>query len=138
MKKAVISLTIFFAVTVMAGCANSNQKGERYAKKIYLTKEDYMEDLKYQADLERRELQPNKESEYIFNVVPNTDKDAATYFFDKHQNPKVPGEYTAQEYKNEKRLWKKPKRYSPEQYYGMQDGTNTANPATDSEETYYE
>lgn len=138
MKKMVLLLAVLGVVAVMAGCSKSNQKTERSAKKIYLTKEDYMEDLKPGAEWDRRELQPNKESEYIFNVVPKTDKDAATYFFDKHQNPKVPGEYTAQDYKNEKRLWKKPKRYSPEQYYGMQDSANTANPATDSEETYYE
>lgn len=138
MKKMIVLLSVFGVVAVMAGCSNSNQKRERSAKKIYLTKEDYMEDLKPGAEWDRRELQPNKESKYIFNVVPKTDKDAATYFFDKRQNPKVPGEYTAQEYKNEKRLWKKPKRYSPEQYYGMQDGADTANPATDSEESYYE
>lgn len=110
--------------------------GRRYAKKIYLTKEDYLEDLGNVAEQDRRDLQPNKESEYIFNVVPQVTEDTNVYFFDKHQQPKVPGHYTAQDYKNEKRLWKKPKRYTPEQYYGMQSASNTA--SNNNESNYYE
>ncbi len=136
MKKLVFLFVFIAAVSFLAACkSNDNRQigGERYAKKIYLTKEDYLEDLKQTA--QRRELQPNKESEYIFNVVPETEKDTEVYFFDKRQNPKVPGEYSAQEYKSEKRLWKKPKRYTPEQYYGMQDNSNTN---SNTEEDYYQ
>ena len=136
-----VFLFIFVAATGGLMACKSQEtheiNGERYAKKIYLTKEDYMEDLKTAADWDRRELQPNKESEYIFNVIPQADKDADVYFFDKRQNPKVPGEYTDQEYKSEKRLWKKPKRYTPEQYYGMQGGGGNGG-GTGSEENYYE
>ena len=137
MKKWTFLFVFIAAVSFLAACKSNNNReigGERYAKKIYLTKEDYLEDLKQTA--QRRELQPNKESEYIFNVVPQTQQDTEVYFFDKHQNPKVPGEYSAQEYKSEKRLWKKPKRYTPEQYYGMQgSGSNTS---SNTEEDYYQ
>ena len=120
----------------MVACKSNTREinGERYAKKIYLTKEDYMEDLKQTA--QRRELQPNKESDYIFNVVPQVTEDTNIYFFNKRQEPIVPGEYSAQDYKNEKRLWKKPKRYTPEQYYGMQSGGGSDG-GTGSEEDAY-
>ena len=85
---------------------------------------------------QRRELQPNKESEYDFKVTPEVTQDPTVYFFDKRQQPKVPGEYSAQDYKNEKRLWKKPKRYTPEQYYGMQE--SAAPSSNGGEESYYE
>ncbi len=137
MKKLAVLSILFITVCFVAACKSNTREinGERYAKKIYLTKEDYLEDLQQTA--QRRELQPNKESEYIFNVVPQVTEDTNVYFFDKHQQPKVPGEYTAQDYKNEKRLWKKPKRYSPEQYYGMQEsGGNDG--GSGSEDNYYE
>ena len=123
MKRFISFVILAGALSFLAACQTSNTReinGERYAKKIYLTKEDYLEDLMQTS--QRRELQPNKESEYIFNVVPQMTEDTSVYFFDRHQQPKVPGQYTAQDYKNEKRLWKKPKRYTPEQYYGMHDG----------------
>ncbi len=138
--KRVAAFSIFvMAVCFLAACRSNTREinGERYAKKIYLTKEDYMEDLKQTAGQDRRELQPNYESDYIFNVVPQVTEDTNIYFFDKRQNPKVPGEYSAQEYKSEKRLWKKPKRYTPEQYYGMQGGGGSDG-GTGSEENYYE
>ena len=125
------------AVSFLAACKSEPSReinGERYSKKIYLTKEDYLEDLKQTA--QRRELQPNKESEYIFNVVPQKTEDTNVYFFDKRQQPKVPGQYTKQDYKNEKRLWKKPKRYTPEQYYGMQGGGDNDGGTGSEEESY--
>lgn len=137
MKKLAAFSIFVMAVCFLAACKSGDTReinGERYAKKIYLTKEDYMEDLQQTA--QRRELQPNKESDYIFNVVPQTTEDTNVYFFDKHRNPKVPGEYSAQDYKNEKRLWKKPKRYTPEQYYGMQGGGGNDG-GTGSEEDAY-
>ena len=137
MKKLAV-LSIFVAlISFLAACKSEPSReinGERYSKKIYLTKEDYLEDLQQTAD--RRELQPNKESEYIFNVVPQKTEDTNVYFFDKHQQPKVPGEYTKQDYRNEKRLWKEPKRYTPEQYYGMQGG-GSEDGGTGSEEDSY-
>ena len=122
MKKLAVFTLLTVTVCFLAACKSNTREinGERYSKKIYLTKEDYMEDLQQTA--QRRELQPNKESDYIFNVVPQVTEDTNVYFFNKRQEPIVPGEYTAQDYKNEKRLWKKPKRYTPEQYYGMQGG----------------
>lgn len=136
--KGFISFVIFAcACNFLAACRTSDTReinGERYAKKIYLTKEDYLEDLMRTS--QRRELQPNKESEYIFNVVPQATEDTNVYFFDKRQQPKVPGQYSAQDYKNEKRLWKKPKRYTPEQYYGMQGGGGDEG-GTGSEEDAY-
>lgn len=136
MKRFISFVILAGALSFLAACQTSNTReinGERYAKKIYLTKEDYLEDLMQTS--QRRELQPNKESEYIFNVVPQMTEDTSVYFFDRHQQPKVPGQYTAQDYKNEKRLWKKPKRYTPEQYYGMQDGGGNDG-GTGSEEDY--
>ncbi len=129
MQKWTLLIALCALVGLLGGCKSSDTKeinGERYAKKIYLTKEDYMEDLGNVAELDRRELPPNVESEYIFNVVPQNTEDTNIYFFDKHQQPKVPGEYTANDYKNEKRLWVKPKRYTPEQYYGMQGSDNSS------------
>ncbi len=137
MKKITLFCLFVAAVSMAAGCKSNDTRGinsERYAKKIYLTKEDYMEDLKQTA--QRRELQPNKESEYVFKVTPEVTQDPTVYFFDKRQQPKVPGTYSAQEYKNEKRLWKKPKRYTPEQYYGMQESAAPTN--NGGEESYYE
>ena len=138
MKKLTF-LFVFMAICgFLTACKSSNTReinGERYAKKIYLTKEDYMEDLQQTA--QRRELQPNKESDYIFNVVPQVTEDTNVYFFDKRRKPKIPGEYSEQEYKNEKRLWKKPKRYTPEQYYGMQSGGGNEG-GSGSEDNYYE
>jgi len=140
MKTFTFLFTLIVTLGFLAACQSSNTReinGERYAKKIYLTKEDYLEDLQKSAGQDRRELQPNKESDYIFNVVPQATEDTNVYFFDKRRKPKVPGEYSAQDYKNEKRLWKKPKRYTPEQYYGMQGGGGNDG-GTGSEDNYYE
>ena len=139
MKKLAVLSIFVVAVSFLAACKSNTREinGERYAKKIYLTKEDYMEDLKDSAAKDRRELQPNRESDYIFNVVPQVTEDTNVYFFNKRQEPKVPGEYSAQDYKSEKRLWKKPKRYTPEQYYGMQGGGGSDG-GTGSEDNYEE
>jgi hypothetical protein len=128
MKKVTFMWIVFALATFVAACASQpkQEESERYAKKIYLTKEDYMEDLGNTASQERRDLPPNAESKYIFNVVPQQTEDVTVYFFDQHQQPKVPGEYTANDYKGEKRLWKKPRRYTPEEYYGMQGGDNSS------------
>lgn len=137
MKKLAFLWMFIVFVGFLAACKSTSSReinGERYSKKIYLTKEDYLEDLQQTAG--RRELQPNQESEYIFNVVPQKTEDTNVYFFDKHQQPKVPGEYTKQDYKNEKRLWKKPKRYTPEQYYGMQGGGSEEGGTGNEEDSY--
>ncbi len=108
------------AVSVLTACASQDTEDPRERRKIYLTEEDYLEDIGNQAEKERRAAQPLVESDYIFNVVPETEK--AVYFFDERQQPKVPGQPSDADHKKEKRLWKKPKRYSPEEYYGMQEG----------------
>lgn len=135
MKKAGLFFIFLVAAGLLTACGPRGTKkinGKRYAKKIYLTKEDYLEDIKNVAELDRRTLQPNKESDYIFNVMPQADLDNRVYFFDKRQNPQIPGVYSAQDYKKEKRLWKKPRRYSPDEYYGMQEES------TDGGEADYE
>ncbi len=120
MKQAFCLLvSCVFCLGVLTACSSKNRQ-QKPAKKIYLTKEDYQEDAAHAAEIERREAQPNYESDYIFNAYPQTDPNV--YFFDKRQQPKIPGEYAAKDYKNEKRLWKKPKRYTPDEYYGMQQG----------------
>lgn len=53
-----------------------------------------MEDLNHAAQIDRREAQPNTESNYLFNTVPQATADPNIYFFDKRQQPKVPGEYS--------------------------------------------
>ncbi len=115
---------------LLAACSTNAQKKEKYNRKIYLTEEDYMEDLTTQAESERRETPPNVESEYIFNVGPEEQK--TIYFFDERQQPKVPGVPSESDYKKEKRLWKKPKRYTPEEYYGMQGEAGAAEDTTES------
>ena len=117
--KTIAKLLVFvLCVGFITACNTNAQKKEKYNRKIYLTEEDYLEDLSEEAAKERRETPPLVESEYIFNAVPETDK--AVYFFDERQQPKVPGLPNDSDYKREKRLWEKPKRYTPDEYYGMQ------------------
>ncbi|WP_428054342.1 hypothetical protein [Candidatus Avelusimicrobium stercoris] len=124
MKKLSICLIFVLCAGLMAACNTNQKKKEKYNRKIYLTEEDYMEDLSKEAAKERRETAPNIESEYIFNVGPELDK--TIYFFDDRQQPKVPGQPSDADYKKEKRLWSKPKRYTPEQYYGMQGSAESS------------
>ena len=124
MKKLSICLIFVLCAGLMAACNTNQKKKEKYNRKIYLTEEDYMEDLSKEAAKERRETAPNIESEYIFNVGPEQDK--TIYFFDDRQQPKVPGQPSDADYKKEKRLWSKPKRYTPEQYYGMQGSAESS------------
>ena len=86
---------------VLSACSSKNRQ-QKPAKKIYLTQEDYQEDAYRAAEIDRREAQPNYESDYVFNVYPQTEPNI--YFFDKHQQPKIPGEFSAKDYKNEKRI----------------------------------
>ena len=58
------------------------------------------------------------------------------YFFDDRQQPKVPGQPSAADYKKEKRLWNKPKRYTPEEYYGMQGSSETSTEDTSNSYGY--
>ena len=124
MKKISICLIFVLCAGLMAACNTNQKKKEKYNRKIYLTEEDYMEDLSKEAAKERRETAPNIESEYIFNVGPEQDK--TIYFFDDRQQPKVPGQPSDADYKKEKRLWSKPKRYTPEEYYGMQGSAESS------------
>ena len=124
MKTIAKLLVLILCVSFVSACNTNAKKKEKYNRKIYLTEEDYLEDLSQEAAKERRETPPVVESEYIFNATPETEK--AVYFFDDRQQPKVPGQPSEADYKREKRLWTKPKRYTPEQYYGMQgEGDNT-------------
>ena len=126
-------IALLLCAGLLAACTGNARKA-KYNRKIYLTEEDYMEDLSQEAGKERRETAPNIESEYIFNVGPEQDK--TIYFFDDRQQPKVPGQPSAADYKKEKRLWNKPKRYTPEEYYGMQGSSETSTEDTSNSYGY--
>ena len=129
--KTITKLVLFLLCAgILAACASEQKEDPRYNRKIYLTEEDYLEELSEEAAKERREAPAAAESEYIFNTVPETDK--GVYFFDERQQPKIPGEPSAADYKREKRLWSKPKRYTPEQYYGMQGDSSAGSSAETS------
>lgn len=118
MKKFIYLAVCSICVLGLAACA-SNSKEENYnRKKIYLTEQDYLDDLGEAAQAERREAKPNTESDYIFELLPETEKNV--YFFDERVRPMVPGQPSERDYRKTKRLWEKPKRYSPDQYYGSQ------------------
>ena len=119
----------------LAACSSSQTKEEQqpYQRKIYLTEEDYLEDLDRQAYTERREAKPNVESEYLFDVQPDTQKNV--YFFDDRTQPMVPGVPSERDYRKTKRLWEKPRRYSPDQYYGGQPAAATTDSSA-STDTY--
>ena len=128
----------FFGLAACNNSKNTKELDKNYQRKIYLTEEDYMADLSEHADAQRREAKPNVESEYIFELQPETQKNV--YFFDERVQPMVPGTPSEREYKNTKRLWEKPKRYSPDQYYGDQavpaastGSTSTSTSAYDDE-----
>lgn len=123
-------LVFLLCAGVLAACNTNEKKKEKYNRKIYLTEEDYMADLSKDAVKERRETPPNVESEYIFNVGPEEEK--TIYFFDERQQPKVPGQPSDADYKKEKRLWAKPKRYTPEEYYGLQGGADAGGATEDT------
>lgn len=121
MNKCLLVGLMALCMLGLAACTNKQtlkQEDQKYQRKIYLTEDDYMEDLDKEAYKERREAKPNTESEYIFALQPETQKNV--YFFDERTRPMVPGVPSERDYKNTKRLWQKPKRYSPEQYYGDQ------------------
>lgn len=134
MKNTALFLAVLGCAGLLFGGCSSKRNSRRTAKKLYITQADYDEDVGNAAELERREAQPNYESDYLFNAYPETDPNV--YFFDKRQQPRIPGEYTEKEYKGEKRLWKKPRRYSPDEYYGLQG--DSANTTATEESGYYE
>lgn len=140
MKNLIRLMSIVCGALVLTACASSlpreEEQGTRYQKKIYLTEKDYMDDLETTAQAERREAKPNTESEYIYNVQPETQKNV--YFFDYRTRPMVPGEPSELEYKKTKRLWEKPRRYSPEQYYGNQPTEDTSSSGSSSYNNSYD
>lgn len=132
MKTFIKLLVLCLLLGTLSACTTNKQRQEKYNRKIYLTEEDYLEDLSAEAAKERREAPAQVESEYIFNVQPFVDDNV--YFFNKRLEPKVPGEPLADEYKNEKRLWVKPRRYTPDEYYGMQGSSSSSE---ESSSSYY-
>ena len=132
MKTFIKLLVLCMLLGTLGACTTNKQRQEKYNRKIYLTEEDYLEDLTTEAAKERREAPAQVESEYIFNVQPYVDD--SVYFFNKRLEPKVPGEPLADEYKNEKRLWVKPRRYTPDEYYGMQGSSSSSE---ESSSSYY-
>ncbi len=130
MKITVRLLIALLCAGFLAACAHQKSQEEYARRKIYLTEQDYLDDLGEEAVKERREAAPLVESEYVFNVIPETDK--GVYFFDERQRPKIPGQPSDAEYKREKRLWEKPKRYTPEEYYGMQGEDTSSESSSES------
>ncbi|MBR3603147.1 MAG: hypothetical protein IKL48_00385 [Elusimicrobiaceae bacterium] len=129
----VFCVAVCFSLTACAG--NSKKQDDNYnRKKIYLTEEDYLEDLDKQAYAERREAKPASESNYIFEVQPETQKNV--YFFDDRTQPMVPGEPSERDYKNTKRLWERPRRYSPEQYYAGAAAAPAADTGSENSSSY--
>ena len=124
---------LLLSVSFLAACSSLTKERDDFnRRKIYLSEEDYLEDYRAEEAKDRRVAQPLVESNYVFNTIPETDK--GVYFFDQRQQPKVPGQPSAADYKREKRLWAKPKRYTPDQYYGMQGDSSSSS----SEETSYD
>ena len=123
MKTAFKLFILVLCLGLISACTTNEKRKEKYNRKIYLTEEDYLEDLGTEAEKERRETKPLTESEYIFNIGPEEQKEV--YFFDERQQPKIPGQPSDADHRKEKRLWQKPKRYSPEEYYGMQGDSST-------------
>ena len=142
--KTILRLTIIALCGLgLAACASNQktaeqeQENKQTPRKIYLTEDDYLADLNNEAYKTRREAKPNTESQYLFELQSETEKNV--YFFDERVRPMVPGQPSERDYKNTKRLWEKPKRYTPEQYYGMQGGTeNTASSSSSYSETQYD
>ena len=137
--KLTLRLTVLLACVLgLAACHSTSSKqddeGRTYQRKIYLTEQDYLDDLSDRAQAERREAKPNVESDYIFDLQPQTEKNV--YFFDDRLRPMVPGQASERDYKNTKRLWKKPKRYSPEEYYNAQPAPAESTPASSSSNSY--
>lgn len=133
MKTFIKLLVLCLMVGMISACNTNKQKQEKYNRKIYLTEEDYLEDLTAEAAKERREAPAQVESEYIFNIQPQVSDNV--YFFNQRLQPKVPGEPLAEEYKNEKRLWVKPRRYTPDEYYGMQGSSSSS--SSEESSSYY-
>lgn len=131
MKTFIRFLVLICICAGLAACHTTNASNKKqadankqYQRKIYLTEDDYLEDLDKTAFTERRQAKPNTESQYVFEKLPETEKNV--YFFDERVRPMVPGQPSERDYKKTKRLWEKPKRYSPEQYYGNQAAAQTA------------
>lgn len=128
MKTLFQGMALLLCTGLLAACT-ANARNGKYHRKIYLTQEDYLSDLAPQAERERREAPPVTESEYIFNLKPSQDQ-RNIYFYDDRQQPQVPGVPNDGDYKKEKRLWQKPKRYAPGEY-GASSGAEESSAAGD-------
>lgn len=128
--KTFIRLFMLLAVAItFTACANKKDKEKLYHRKIYLTEQDYLNDIHPKPPMnDRREDKPVVESEYIFRVKPEKE----IYFFDYRNQPQIPGEPGEREYRDTKRLWNKPKRYSPQQYYGTDAQQEASEPAPET------
>ena len=83
-----------------------------------------------QAQKERRAEAPLVESNYIFNVMPNK----GTYTFDEYDQVVTDDPKTA-EYKDNKRLWTKPKRIKPDAYGQEPSAESTSEAAAPAEDS---
>ena len=85
MIRLVIFALCCLTVAACSSSQNTQNNNEPYQRKIYLTEQDYLDDLAKSAELERREAKPAAESEYIFDILPETQKNV--YFFDERVQP---------------------------------------------------
>ena len=141
MKNLLCFAVLLSCVIGLAACQTNRNKqtseDKTYQRKIYLTEQDYLEDLSTTAQVERREAKPSIESNYLFEVQPETEKNV--YFFDDRVRPMVPDTATYRDYKKTNRLWEKPKRYSPEEYYSNQPAEPTQQQSSSySNSSYYD
>ena len=148
---------LFFAIipAFIAGCygggsSSGNLKGKTFNEQIAeLEKEPLPEDynpsdiptalqnevdrameVSAEAQRERRGVAPLVESNYIFRVMP----DKGTYSFDE-DNQVWTDEPKAADYKNTKRLWKKPRAFKPEE---VDQGNSSSGAESSGDEALYE
>lgn len=151
MKKLLLFAIIpaFFAGCYGGGSSSGNLKGKTFNEQIAeLEKEPVPEDydssklpaalqneadrameVSAEAQRERRGVAPLVESNYIFRVMP----DKGTYSFDEY-NQVWTDEPKLADYKNTKRLWKKPRAFKPEEVES--DASASASSDTSSEDQY--
>ncbi len=103
---------------------------------IYQSEADRQREIEIAAQRERRATAPMVESDYIFRVMP----DKGTYMYDEY-NQVVTDDPKLVDYKETKRLWNKPKRFTPD-VYGTEevidDGSGGEASYTEEEYAAYE
>lgn len=128
MKKLLIFALLPIFMSGCYGGSSTNNKDKSFSQKIaelekepvkptevtasiYQSDAERAREVEIASQKERRAAAPLVESNYIFQVMPNK----GTYGYDEY-NQVWTDEPKTEDYKNTKRLWKKPKRLSPDAY----------------------